>query len=244
MGKLEGKVIAVAGGAGGIGTELSRRFAREGACVIVGSRNGDAARAVAAGIAEAGGKAFAEQMDMASDAQAERLGGGLDGFHANAAHFSFEDKDAVETAPAVFEEVMAVNAGGFLNCTRHAVPALLRRGGGAILYTSSGAAHGPDASRVAYSMAKASIHALMRHVAERWGREGIRANVIAPGVIWHEAFERQAPQMKDWALKKVRTPRVGEPNDIASMAALLLSDDGGFVTGQVISVDGGASMRP
>jgi NAD(P)-dependent dehydrogenase (short-subunit alcohol dehydrogenase family) len=92
-------------------------------------------------------------------------------------------------------------------------------------------------------MSKSAIHALMRHVAVRWGREGVRANVIAPGVILHPALEEKAPFLRAWAEKRVATPYVGEPRDIAAMAALLMSDEGRYVTGQVISVDGGSTMR-
>lgn len=253
MRRLEGKVIIVAGGAGGIGAELSRRYAAEGASVLIGDKDLAGAQTVVETILGAGGMAAAEPLDMTEDESVARLTarceerfGGVDGMHANAASFKFgqADTDAVAIELEVYEHVMRANAGGYLYCARHAVPAMLRRGGGTVLFTSSGAAHVPDAVRVAYSMSKAAVHALMRHVVVRWGREGIRANVIAPGVVMHERLEKNASQLREWALKRVHMNRLGEPSDIAAMAAMLMSEEGRYVTGQVISIDGGSSMRP
>jgi NAD(P)-dependent dehydrogenase (short-subunit alcohol dehydrogenase family) len=254
MNRLKGKVIAIAGGAGGIGSELSRRFAREGAAVVVGDINLPAAEALVAEIAAEGGQAVAQHVDIGNEADVNGLVaravetfGGLDGFHANAADFrrALEDTDAVSIELAAYDHCIHYNQRGFLLCTRAAIPALLNRGGGAILYTSSGSAHAGEPVRPSYAMAKSAIHALMRHVASRWGREGIRANVIAPGVVMHPTLEAATgPQFAEWAMQGVKGTRLGRPEDIAAMAALLLSDEGGFVTGQVISVDGGGTIRP
>jgi NAD(P)-dependent dehydrogenase (short-subunit alcohol dehydrogenase family) len=114
-----------------------------------------------------------------------------------------------------------------------------------MLYTSSGSAYAGLASRPTYSMIKSSIHALARHVASRWGKQGVRSNVIAPGLIMHAAAEAAVgAAYGEQVLQTLRVTRLGKPEDIAAMAALLLSEDGEFVTGQVISVDGGSSMRP
>lgn len=114
-----------------------------------------------------------------------------------------------------------------------------------MLYTSSGAAYVGMDSRPAYAMAKSAIHALMRHVVSRWGKQGIRSNAIAPGVISHPGVEAaMGPHYADEILKTLHVTRIGKPDDIAAMAALLMSEDGAFVTGQVISVDGGSTMRP
>jgi NAD(P)-dependent dehydrogenase (short-subunit alcohol dehydrogenase family) len=125
------------------------------------------------------------------------------------------------------------------------LPHLIERGGGSILYTSSGAAHSPERVRVPYSMSKAAIHALARIVATRHGPDNIRANVIAPGVIIHKQNEEIAPEwFIKWAYDRIPLKaRLGRAEDISAMAALLMSDEGAFVTGQVISVDGGATMR-
>ena len=175
-----------------------------------------------------------------------RLYGGLDGFHANASDSSRRDEDDDITTMdlAAYDQMMDTNTRGFLMCTRHALPHLVKRGG-AMLYTSSGAAYVGMRTRPTYAMGKSAIHALSRHVANRWGKQGVRSNVIAPGLIVHEAVRKiMDDKALEGALGGVATPRLGLPEDIAAMAALLLSDEGAFITGQVICVDGGSTMRP
>jgi NAD(P)-dependent dehydrogenase (short-subunit alcohol dehydrogenase family) len=93
-------------------------------------------------------------------------------------------------------------------------------------------------------MGKSAIQALARHVARRFGKQGVRANVIAPGLIFHAAVDAMmSPDIREKTLLDLSVTRVGEPEDIAAAAAFLLSDDGGFITGQVINVDGGITMR-
>lgn len=251
--RLKGKVIVVAG-AGGIGNELARRFAREGAAVVLGDLDAAIARDVAGEIVAGGGQALAMALDGADDGSiralvdgAVRAFGGLDGFHANFASFAdgASPDDVIDMDMAVWDEVMAINARGYVLCTRHAVPAMLERGGGSMVYTSSGAVYLGEEMRLAYAMSKASLHALARHVARRFGPRGIRANVIAPGVIAHERFAAVIPAEVQDAFREATLlkTRLGRSEDIAAMAALLMADEGSYVTGQVLNVDGGNTMR-
>jgi NAD(P)-dependent dehydrogenase (short-subunit alcohol dehydrogenase family) len=252
--RLSGKVILVAGG-GGIGFGLARHFAREGARVVLGDLEEDAAGEVVKAIGGEGGEASAVRLDgtdetsiAAALAHCIETYNGLDGVHANFVSFADNNDDdgVIELPLAAYDETMRVNARGFLLCTRLAVPHLIARGGGSVLYTSSAGAYTGGRSRVAYAMAKSAIHALMRHVATRYGPDGVRANCIAPGSVMHEKWEDElSPAFKGWPLS--RTPiksRLGRPADIASLAALLMSDEGSYITGQVLSVDGGLTMRP
>jgi len=251
--RLQGKVIVVAGG-GGIGGGLAKRYAGEGASVVLGDISEAVARETVDEITAAGGTATALQLDGSDDASikaavdlAVSSYGGLDGFHANFANFGDGNSpvDVLDLPMDIYDEVMHVNARGFVLCTQRALPPMLERGGGSIVYTSSGSAHQPMASRTAYSMGKAAGHALMRHVATKFGPRGIRANTIAPGVIAHKRFwEVMDPKIVDEFKAIIPIGRLGAPEDIAAMGALLMSDEGSFITGQVISVDGGASMRP
>jgi NAD(P)-dependent dehydrogenase (short-subunit alcohol dehydrogenase family) len=253
MMRLEGKTILIAGG-GGIGGGLARRYAQEGAKVLLGDIDVDAAARTVGEITAAGGDALATQLDGADErsiAAAVTLAcksyGGLDGLHANFASFVDQDQDTgiLELPLAAFDETVRVNLRGFYLCTRAALPAILDRGGGSIIYTSSPAASKGEPTRVAYAISKAGGHALMRHVAARYGARGVRANSISPGSVLHARHEGALPPaMKEWlyGLALIKS-RLGRPEDIAAMCALLMSEEGAYITGQVISVDGGVTMR-
>jgi NAD(P)-dependent dehydrogenase (short-subunit alcohol dehydrogenase family) len=250
---LKGKVAVIAGGGTGIGAATAVRLAEEGVSVVVGDINIKAAENIVAKITAAGGKAIAVNFDVSDDASVGNLVktavetyGGIDLMHANAADLSLcmIDTDAVDLSLDLWDKTMAVNLRGHLLCTRHAIPALLKRGGGAIVYTSSGAAYVGEPERVAYAVSKSGINALMRHVASRWGKEGIRSNAIAPGLVMTDAaLENMPKERQDDMLALGRSTRLGRPADIASTVALLMSDDGEWINGQVISVDGGITMR-
>ncbi len=250
---LKGKVAVIAGGATGIGAATAIRLAEEGAAVVIGDINGSGAQAVAAHILAAGGQASAVAFDIGDDESVRALiaavvgaHGGFDAIFVNAADLSLcaDDSDAVDLPLEIFDRTIAVNLRGHLLCTRHAVPELLKRGGGAIVYTSSGAAFVGEAVRVSYAISKSGINALMRHAASRWGKEGIRSNAIAPGLVLTEGALVHMPEdIQATLLQAGRSSRLGHPDDIASMAAYLMSDDGAWINGQVISVDGGITMR-
>lgn len=254
MQRLIDKVLLVAG-AGGIGTGLAKRYASEGASVVLGDIDTDNAEEIAEEIRWSGGVATAihldgsdEQSTIAAVRHCVETYGGLDGLHANFASFADSDLGlgVVELPLAIYDEVQHVNARGFFLCTRAALPALLQRGGGSIVYTSSAAAHAPGGVQVAYSMSKAAGHALMRHVAARYGAKGVRANSIAPAMTLHPRLEAELPpEFIDMARSAAAiTARVGTPEDIAALGALLMSDEGSYITGQVLCVDGGVTMRP
>lgn len=252
---LSDRVVLVAGGAGGIGTATCVRLAEEGASVVVADLDGDAAAAVAARIQAAGGVAEATVVDLRDEesvAAAVQLAvkayGGLDVLHANAADLSPEtigqDSDVESIPLEVFDRTIAVNLRGHLLCARLAIPRLLERGGGALIFTSSAAAFAGEPERPSYAMAKSGLGGLVRHVASRWGKLGIRANAVAPGLVLTETIrESLDPAFRDMALGITRSARLGTPEDIASMVAFLASDDASWITGQVISVDGGAVLR-
>ncbi len=250
---LKGKVAVIAGGGTGIGAATAVRLAEEGVSVVVGDINIKAAEGIVAKITAAGGTAIAVNFDVSDDASVGNLVktavetyGGIDLMHANAADLGLcaIDTDAIDLSLELWDKTMAINLRGHLLCTRHAIPALLKRGGGAIVYTSSGAAYVGEPERVAYAVSKSGINALMRHVASRWGKEGIRSNAIAPGLVMTDAALENMPQQRQADMLALgRSTRLGRPADIASTVALLASDDGEWINGQVISVDGGITMR-
>lgn len=250
---LKGKVAVVAGAATGIGKATAIRLGEEGVSLALGDINAAGVEAVAKQVNAAGGKAVAAAFDIGDDASVKALVecavknyGGLDFMHANAADLSLcmADTDAVDVSLDLFDRTIAVNLRGHLLCTRHAIPEIQKRGGGAIVYTSSGAAYAGEPERVSYAISKSGINALMRHVASRWGKEGIRSNAVAPGVVMTEnALANMPAEMQRAVVEMGRSPRLGRPEDIASMVALLFSDDGEWINGQFVSVDGGITMR-
>lgn len=251
---LAGKTVLVAG-AGGIGNGLAVRYAAEGANVVLGDLDVAIAQGAIEEISWGGGKALATVLDGADEhsiADAVQLCldtfGGLDGLHANFAYMADGDPrlGILELPLDIYDETMRVNARGFYLCTKAVLPVMIERGGGSIVYTSSAAGNAGSPAQVAYSMSKSAGQALMRHVARRYGPQGIRANTLAPALTMHSRIENLvSPEMIEGArLAASIKQRVGRPNDLAAMGALLMSDDGSYITGQVISIDGGTTMRP
>jgi NAD(P)-dependent dehydrogenase (short-subunit alcohol dehydrogenase family) len=253
MNRLQDRTIFVAG-AGAIGSALARRYAQEGANVMLGDIDGDAAQAVAESITAGGRRAMAVRLDAGDEqsiaaaiAACRNAYGGLDGLHVNFA--AFEDNEAdigvMELSVPLFDELMRVNVRGFFLCTRHALPEIIARGGGAILYTSSVAAYFAGKQRVGYAMGKSAVLALMRHVAARHGPDGVRANAVVPGYIRRPGQEdvfNPALVERATSMAMIKS-RIGEPEDIASLSVMLMSDEGSFITGQSIAVDGGVTFR-
>ncbi len=254
--RLSGKVIVVAG-AGGIGNGIAKGLADEGAIVVVGDIAEDVAANVVDDISASGGTALAAQFNGADENSAKDLialavsrFGGLDGIHINFAYLenarpSGMSTDLLGQDLDEFDKAMRVNARGYLLCTRHAVPALLARGGGSIVYTATNSIYNGAADLLGYAMSKAPILPLLRHVATRYGPEGVRANAISPGLIIHPRLEAALSneEMAEYA-DAAPVKRLGRPKNIAAVSAMLMSEDGDFITGQVIAVDGGGFMRP
>jgi NAD(P)-dependent dehydrogenase (short-subunit alcohol dehydrogenase family) len=251
---LADRAVVVVGGATGIGAATAARLAEEGCRVVIGDIAEDAAHATAERIVAGGGAATAVAFDLADPDsvsglidRAASIHGGIDAmFNVGADMTAIRaDTDIVEIDLTVWDRVMAVNLRGYVAAMKHALPRMLSRGGGAIVNMSSAAAFQGEPARPAYATAKAGIGALTRHVASRWGKEGIRCNAVAPGFTATEAIRSapQWPQLEAAALKRIRGPRVGATEDIAALVAFLLSDEGAWINGQVINIDGGTVLR-
>lgn len=248
---LSGKVGIVAGGGRGIGAATARRLSEEGAHVVIGDLMGDWAREVAEDIVSKGGKAVGVDLDGTSAesqaaivAKAVETFGGLDFYHSNLAGGTEGDIDALNCPVEVLEKSFAINTKSHFLATQAALPKIIDRGGGAMIYTSSGAASGGAPWQVAYPMTKNAIHALARHVASKFGKQGVRSNVICPGLVLTEAVKQHlTDEYVERGLKAVPHTRLGDPADIAAAVTFLASDDGAWVNGQVWHVNGGAQMR-
>ena len=248
---LKGKVGIVAGGGRGIGAATARRLAEEGAHVVIGDLMGDWAREVAEGIQSTGGSAIGVDLDGTSaESQAAIVAaavdnfGGLDFYHSNLAGCTAGDIDALNCTVEVLEKSFAINTKSHFLATQAALPKLIDRGGGAMTYTSSGAAAGGAPWQGASPMTKNAIHALARHVASRWGKQGVRANVICPGLVLTEAaLQHLTDEYRERGLKSIPHTRLGKAEDIAAAITFLASEDGEWVNGQVWHVNGGTLQR-
>ena len=252
-GSLGGKVALVTGAARGIGAATARHLCRLGARVAVTDRDGDAARSLADALTVEGHESVGLTCDVSDGAAvAEAVArtvehfGGVDLLDHNAAWTDFRsDLDAEEVDLATWDRVLATNATGGLHLIRAVVPLMRARGGGAVVFISSGSAAIGEHRRVAYGVSKAAVEQLARHVAARYGRDGIRCNVVAPGFILTETAARGVPEAGRARLAD-QNPlgRLGTPDDIAHAVGFLLSDRAAFVNGQVLRVDGGLTIAP
>jgi NAD(P)-dependent dehydrogenase (short-subunit alcohol dehydrogenase family) len=140
----------------------------------------------------------------------------------------------------IWDRTMAVNLRGVMLGCKHAIPRMLERGGGSIVNTSSGSAQRGDVALPAYAVSKGGVETLTLYVATQYGKQGIRCNAIAPGLVLTHPVDDFGGQLYVNMLEEHHlTPRVGQPEDIAQAVLFLVSDASGFITGQIINVDGG-----
>jgi NAD(P)-dependent dehydrogenase (short-subunit alcohol dehydrogenase family) len=256
MNGLDGKVALVAGGANGVGRATSILLAREGAKVVVSDLDQAGAVTVAEQIRAFGGEAGAVELDLRSEssvaaavASATEMYGSIDLLHNvgfNAVHVTTKDFDITTTELVDFDEMIAVTLRGYVLTCRAVIPHMVRHGGGAIVNTSSLAAIRSlqTGLRFSYSIAKSGLGPLSQHIAVRYGKQGVRCNTVALGMVVSESFKNtMSPERVRQSEDAVLVPKPAEPDDIAAAVAFLLSDDARYITGQVINVDGGACER-
>ena len=248
MAQLDGKVVLLSGGASDIGRATALQLGAEGAAVVVGDVAAEGAESVAHEVAAAGGRALGVRCDVRSEAsvaafveRAVAEFGGVDCVDHNAAWSHPRlDTDAVGVDLGVWDRVIETTTRGALLLARCAIPVMAARGGGSIVMISSGTSTIGESTRVAYGVSKAALNQLTRHLATRYGRDGIRTNAIAPGFILTATAAANVPADVQRRLTEANpTRRLGTPDDIARVVVFLCSDASAYVNGQVLHVDGG-----
>jgi NAD(P)-dependent dehydrogenase (short-subunit alcohol dehydrogenase family) len=250
---IDGKVAVVTGAGSGIGRQSALTLAAAGASVGVADINLDGARETVRMIEEAGGTALAIEADVSDESSVKDMVdaavaryGSLQLLHNNAADVVIiqRDLDVLNMDVEVWDRTMAVNLRGPMLGCKHAIPHMIAAGGGAIVTTSSLSGQFGDLSRVAYGVSKAGIDSLTRYVATIYGKQGIRANAVAPGVVKTPSLAANvsAEELAIFERNHV-TPGIGEPQHIAQVVAFLLSDAAAYITGEIVNVDGGMRMH-
>lgn len=246
MGRLDGKVVCLTGGASGIGKASVKLFTAEGAKVVFGDVKQAEGAALAAEVGEA---AVFVPTDVGQEEQMRRLVttaverfGGLDVMYNNAGGATAKDGKITEIPLDEFWRTISVDLfGTFLGC-RFAIPELEKRGGGSIINTTSIRALTGTAGADAYSSAKGGVIALTKALAMQWHTAGIRVNAIGPGVVGTErVLAMLDPSSNPIAIKSLMG--VMEPLDIAYLALYLASDESKRITGAILPAESGASAH-
>lgn len=246
--RLAGRVALVTGGGGEIGGAIARRFAAEGAAVLVADLVAEKAQQVVSDIAGSGGRASARQADVgrpedcAAIVEAAIAAFGTLTVLVNVAAAVTPNQDAVDLPLAAWNEALDVNLTASFLTAKYAVPRMREAGGGAIVNIASQLGQIGVASRPAYSTTKAALIQLTKCMAVDYAQDNIRANTVSPGSI-DTARSRSSWGSREEAQRR-RGPahllgRLGQVEEIAAAAAFLASDEASFVTGTDLLVDGG-----
>jgi 3-oxoacyl-[acyl-carrier protein] reductase len=247
-GRLAGKVAIVTGGAHGIGRAIAERYGGEGAKVVVSDVDGDGADSVAKGIADNGGEAIAVTADVADSTAVDRLFDetierfGTVDVLVNNAGLTNTERHFLEGDEAWWDRIHDVNLKGSFLCGLRAAKLMAAKGGGVIINVSSGGASRAHRGNAAYDATKGGVEALTRAMAVDLAPYGIRVNCLIPGSIDSKGMPEETRRERGQAIPM---GRVGETEEMAGPAVFLASDDAGYVTGQMLAVDGGilAAMR-
>ena len=253
MTRLAGKSAVVTGAANGIGRATALEFAAEGARLVATDIDADGLDRLRAELETAGADCAIVVGDVSNDADAKRMidaavehYGRLDILVANAGVIPLGS--IIESTAEDWDRVMSIDGRGmFLTC-KYAIEAMLATGGGAIVCLSSISGMAGQARQSTYGPAKFAASGLTMHLAVEWADKGIRVIAVAPGTIRTEAVRRLPEQPGgaayiDEIRKNHPMGRLGEPEEVAKAIAFLASDDASFITGAILSVDGGYLAR-
>lgn len=251
MSRLQGKVAIITGGNAGIGEAVAKVFAQEGASVVITGRRKEELDRVVKEVERGKGKALAVAGSVTDEAhvrevvaQTVRTFGQVNVLVNNAGVGDF-GKKVHETDDATWQNMLDVNLTGVFRMTRAAIPAMLKSGGGSIVNISSIASLVGIPTIPAYAASKGGLDALTRAIAVDYAAEGIRCNVVNPGLIDTPmaAPLLSNPDMLNPILSQYMIRRPGKPEEVAKMVLYLASDEATWVTGGTFPIDGGMTAQ-
>ena len=242
----------VTGSGQGIGRAIALAYAREGGKVVVADFNRPAGEETVSLILDAGGQAAFYEGDVSKEESVEATVdfvlatyGQLD-VACNSAAVSRGSGPIHLYERSVFDETLEMCLTNTWLCMKYQIPAMLESGGGAIVNISSNASLRGQAFNTAYAAAKSGVNLLTKSSAAEYGSKGIRINAVSPGVIRTPGLEKyfeEQPEVADGLKKAAVMQRLGEPEEIAEAVLFLSSDRASFITGQLLSVDGGSAVK-
>lgn len=247
---LEGDVAVVTGAASGIGREIVKTFAREGAAVACFDKNVQGLASVTAEIETAGGRALPVALDLSDSSQVNaamrqvfETFGKLTILINCAALINY--KPVQDTTDEDFHRLIDTNLCGYFYCLRAAYPYLKQSGGGRIVqFSSSTALSGSGFANIGYTASKSAAIGMTKHVAGLWAKDNIRANTICPGLTETPITDAGDGKVKDRAAHEAAIPmgRIAQPGDMAGVVLFLVSDESRYMTGTTLHVNGGKYM--
>lgn len=242
-GKLNGKTALITGGSQGIGRATAHRFVEEGASVVLADVNDEAGRDAENALNDIGSARFvATDVTNADDVQA-LVDAALDAFGTidilvNNAGIT-RDATLTKMSEAAFDQVVDVNLKGVFNTTKAVVPHMAENGGGRVLNAASIVGRYGNFGQTNYVATKSGVIGMTKTWARELGRDGITVNAVAPGFIETPMVDTVPEKVLDHLVDRTPLDRLGQPEDVANAYCFLASDDAAFITGAVLSVDGG-----
>lgn len=247
MQTFAGKVVLVTGGTSGIGRATALAFAREGASVVVAGRREDEGTESVARIEQAGGKGLFVRADVSvEDEIAAMVARAVEVF--GSLHFAFNNAGVflppapiTEITTEAIDRILAVNVRGTALCMKHEIPAIMKSGGGGIVNTASFLGIRAFPGSAIYNASKSAVIGLTKSAAVEFASQGVRVNVVCPGVIDTPMNEEMRAEESGREFLNGLQPmkRTGRPEEIAGAVLYLCSPSAGFTTGTTLSVDGG-----